>query len=130
MCILEQTPDPPPRIHAISSVQIEAMPGLEDRLRWFYGELLGLESTAGENGNLVFHSKRLQLVVALKPDARSSPMRRRLVLEIPSLDRMREQLDELQMVYEWYEGMAFTERRIFLLDPGENRIELKQVWVF
>ena len=41
---------------------------------------------------------------------------------------MRERLEELRIPYEWYEGLGLTDKRIYLLDPARNRIELKQVW--
>jgi len=128
MPIFEKTPDPPPRIHAIASVHIEAGRGLEDKLRWFYADLLGLESGVAEPGALHFQTGRRQLCIALGARPRSSPLRRRLVLEIPSLDQMRERLEELRIPYEWYEGLGLTDKRIYLLDPARNRIELKQVW--
>jgi hypothetical protein len=130
MPIFEKGPEPPPRIQAISHVRIEARPGMEAVLHSFYAHLLGMMPVEGERGTVCFQTKRLQLRILLTPEALGSPMRRRLVLEIPSLDRLREQLDELQIEYEWHEGMALTERRVFVLDPAENRVELKQTWVF
>lgn len=108
---------------------MEAKPGQEAALRTFYVDILGLEPADGEEGMVCFQTGRLRLRILITPEAIASPMRRRLVLEISSLQNLREKLDELAMAYEWYEGFAFTERRIFVLDPAENRIELKQVWI-
>jgi catechol 2,3-dioxygenase-like lactoylglutathione lyase family enzyme len=130
MPILEKSPDPPPRIHAIAHVHVQAKPGLEHRLRWFYAEVLGLEAADGEEETLCFRTKVLEFRVAITEKAQPSPMRRRLVLEIASLNEMRTKLEEIGLEYEWYEGMAFTDRRIYLLDPAGNRVELKQVWGF
>jgi catechol 2,3-dioxygenase-like lactoylglutathione lyase family enzyme len=129
MPILEKTPEPPPQIHAIAHVRVQARPGLEHKLRWFYAELLGLDAVDGEEGTLCFQTKTLQLRVMIAEGAQPSPMRRRLVLVIPSLEEMRVKFEDIDLEYEWYEGMAFTDRRLFVLDPAENRVELKQVWV-
>jgi extradiol dioxygenase family protein len=130
MSIFRKSPDPPPRIHAISNVRLEAKPGLEPEIRFFYVELLGMQHIEGEVGTVCFETERLEIRIAITPDAQPSPMRRRLILEIPSLDRMQERLEELKIPYERCWGMRFTDQRIFVLDPADNRIELKQNFPF
>ena len=128
MPIFQRTPDPPPIIHAIRHVRVEAKPEQEPSLRFFYEDVLGLGPVHDEPGMLCFETKRMRVRILLTPEAQSSRMRRRLVLVVPSLKRMRERLEELEIDYEWYTGMRFTDQRIFVLDPADNRIELKQVW--
>lgn len=128
MPLLEKSPDPPPRIQAISDIRIEAVPGLEPELRFFYTDVLGLEQVDGERGMMCFETERMRVRILITPEAQPSPIRRRLVLQIPSLQEMQMRLEELEVDYEWYSGLRFTDQRIFLLDPANNRIELKQVW--
>jgi len=128
MPLFEKSPDLPPRIHAINNVRLEAKPGTEPQLHFFYVDVLGMEPAEGEPGMVLFQTQRMQVRILLTPEAQPSPMRRRLVLEVPSLERMQEQLEELEIEYEWYHGLAYTDQRIFLLDPADNRVELKQVW--
>ncbi len=126
----QDAPEPPPKIQAISNVRMEAKPELEPELRDFYEALLGLPPAEGEAGSVCFETERLQIQIRLTPDAQPSPMRRRLVLQVPSLEKMEEHLQEAGVPYEFRRGMQFTDQRIFLLDPADNRIELKQTWPF
>ncbi|MBN1347269.1 MAG: hypothetical protein JXQ73_31555 [Phycisphaerae bacterium] len=130
MSIFERPPDPSPRIQAISDVRIEARPELKGDLHFFYVELLGLEAVEGEPGMLCFQTDRLRVHVLMTPEAQPSPMRRRLVLEVPSLDRMAGKLEEEDIDYDRYRGLRLTDQRIFVLDPADNRVELKQPWPF
>ena len=88
-----------------------------------------MEPAEGERGMVLFQTQRMQVRILLTPEAQPSPMRRRLVLEVPSLERAQEQLEELGIEYEWYHGLTYTDQRIYLLDPADNRVELKQVWL-
>jgi catechol 2,3-dioxygenase-like lactoylglutathione lyase family enzyme len=128
MPIFEEPSDPPPRIHAISDLRIEATPGLEGQLEFFYVDVLGLERVEDEPGMVCFETQRMRVRVLLTPEAQPSPIRRRAVIQVPSLERMRARLEEMGIQYEWYDGLAFTDQRIFVLDPADNRIELKQEW--
>ena len=102
---------------------------MRDALHLFYVDVLGLEPAEAERGMVCFQTKRMQVRFLLTLEAQPSPMRRRLVLQIPSLQRMRDRLEEFEIDYEWYNGMSFTDQRIFVLDPADNRIELKQLWL-
>lgn len=107
---------------------MEAGPGVAEELTFFYADVLGLEPVDGERGTLCFETQRMQVRFVITPDAEPSPMRRRLVLQISSLERMRGRLDEFEVNYEWHQGMQYTDRRIDVLDPADNRIELRQSW--
>ena len=101
---------------------------MQAQLRSFYIDALGLEPVEGEPGMVCFQTQRMQVRILITLDAQPSPMRRRLVLQIPSLERMRERLEEFEIDYQWYEGLSFTDQRIFVHDPADNRVELKQLW--
>ena len=117
-------------MQAIRDVRVEAKPGLEGDLHFFYVEMLGLEPSEGEPGMLHFCTDKLRLRVLLTPEAQPSPMRRRLVLEIPSLGRMADKLEEEGIPHEWYRGLTLTDQRIFVLDPADHRVDLQQAWPF
>jgi hypothetical protein len=130
MSIFERAPEPLPRIQAINDVRIEAKPSDQGDMHFFYVEILGLEAVNDEPGMLCFQTERLSVRVLLTPEAQPSPMRRRLILEIPSLHAMAEKLAELGFEAEWYRGLRLTDQRLFVLDPAGNRVELKQTWPF
>lgn len=130
MPLFEKSPSPPPRIQAISDIRVEAIPGLELELRFFYVDVLGLRQVEAEAGMLCFEAEVLRVRVLVTAEAQPSPMRRRLVLQIPSLQEMQERLEELEVDYEWHNGLRFTDQRIFVKDPADNRVELKQIWAF
>jgi hypothetical protein len=130
MSIFERAPEPPPRIQAINDVRIEAKPSDQGDMHFFYVEILGLEGVNDEPGMLCYQTERLRVRVLLTPEAQPSPMRRRLVLEIPSLQAMAEKLTELGFEPAWYRGLRLTDQRLFVLDPAGNRVEFKQTWPF
>ncbi len=122
--------EPETRIQAIAHVRMEAPPGIEADLIRFYQEVCRLEPAPPERGMLAFRAERLQLHIRITPDAQPSRMRRKLILDVPSLQKLSEQLSELDIRYEWYRGMRFTDQRIFAYDPADNLIEFKQTWRF
>lgn len=122
--------EPETRIQAIAHVRMEARPGLEGELTHFYQEICRLDPAPAEQGLLAFRAERLQLQIRITPDAQPSRMRRKLILDVPSLQKLSEQLDEEGIRYEWHRGLRFTDRRVYAFDPADNRIEFKQTWSF
>jgi extradiol dioxygenase family protein len=118
-----------PRLQAIQNVVIEAGPDLADHLREFYGQLVGLREAVDDDrtDRLCFQSGQLQLQIQLRATARPNCCDRRATVEVPSLEELRRHLDERKLAYECYQGLAFTEQRVFVLDPAGYRIEFKQV---
>ena len=121
-----------PHLHAIQDVVLEAGSDLVDQLREFYGQLVGLREAVDDDrpDRLCFQSGQLQLQILLRVIARPNRCDRRATLEVPSLEELRCQLDERKLPYECYQGLAFTEQRVFVVDPAGYRIEFKQVWPF
>lgn len=119
-----------PHIHAVGDVTMECPPGREDGLRRFYGEIIGLrEIPDGEaSGGLAFMAHQRQVVVRFRPNAATSPMRRRLVVVVDSLEETGERLREIGVTWRRHFGMGVGDQRLIIIDPGGNRIELKQVW--
>jgi extradiol dioxygenase family protein len=119
----------PARIEAVEQVQLEASVTRADELRWFYGELLGLTAVAGPTTDgLRFRSDRLFLHIRLSHHPQLEPIAVRAVLLVPSLAAAAESLAQREIPFVRMSGLNATERRLSLLDPGGNRVELKQAW--
>lgn len=121
----------PSRIQAVDHVNMEAPLGVEDGLRWFYGEVVGLEEIPPARGTepvLCFRSGNLELRIRLLPRPNVDPMDGRLTLMVQFLSEAKRLLDERHVSYEPLHGLDWTDRRVSLLDPGGNRVELKQQW--
>ena len=121
------------RILAIDHVRLEARPGIEEALRWFYGEIGGLEPVPPDPdsvGRLCFKSGRLELSINLVAQPRIEPVATRVTILVPSLDEAAAMLDEHLLRYQRISGIMFTDRRLAVLDPAGNRVELKQEWPY
>ena len=121
----------PSRIQAVDHVNIEAPPEVAQELRWFYGELAELDeipSVPGAETLLRFRSGDLEVRVRLVSDPDVDPMDQRLAIAISSLFGAKQLLEERHIAWEEFRGFGWTDRRLALLDPGGNRVELKQQW--
>lgn len=124
----------PPRILAIDDVRLTAPPGAFDGIRSLYVELLGLEEvTAEAAGVLVLRGlprSGPRLIVELLEQVADKPMRRQAVLQVKTLTPYADVLTERRIPFEWSSGWFFFDRRLGLLDPGGNWIELVASHVF
>ena len=122
------------RIHAVDHVEIEAPLGSRDDLRWFYGEVAGLEELeeatvcAGDSTELRFKSARLELRVRLVADPDVDPVALRLTVFVRSLSEVAGLLEERGHVYERSSGIMYTDRRLLMHDPAGHRVALKREW--
>ena len=119
------------RIVAVDHVILEAPPEAENELRWFYGELATLDEVvaAAEWGRqIVFKSLRIELRIHLRENPRVDPIVCRLTVRVPLLDEVIEQLEDRKIEFVPISGIRWTDRRITLLDPGGNRVELRKDW--
>ncbi|HEY3246589.1 MAG TPA: VOC family protein [Phycisphaerae bacterium] len=121
-------------VQAVDNVHLEAPPQCADDLRWFYADLVGLEcveeALAGAGSILRFRSERIELHLRLTPEPQLEPVACRAVLLVPSLAAAAERLSERKIAFVRINGIQYTDRRLSLLDPGGNRIELKQAWLY
>lgn len=118
------------QIIAIDRVAMEAPPAARERLIWFYRDLVGLtfvEDTLNQE-RLRFKSAELELRVLLRDEPRLEQSRRRAVVSVECLETTIAVLDEERIPYQGLSGLNGTDRRVALLDPGGNRVELKQEW--
>jgi catechol 2,3-dioxygenase-like lactoylglutathione lyase family enzyme len=123
------------RVQAIDHVDLEAAPGSQAALRWFYSELAGLACVEDSDGEaavplLRFRSERIELRIRLVERPHLEPVAGRVVLLVASLARAVELLTEQKMAFTRISGIQYTDRRLSLLDPAGNRVELKQAWPY
>lgn len=119
------------RILAVEHVNLEAPPGLNEDLTWFYSEVAGLDPM-GDVGvdapRLRFKSARIEMRIRIKNNPRIDPVACRATILVRCLSETIEQLVERRIASEPLCGLAFMDRRIAVLDPAGNRVELKQEW--
>ncbi len=119
----------PSRILAVDHVNIEASPGLEGALRWFYGEVALLDEVPWpieDSAGLCFRSERIELRLHSVENPRIAAVATRVTIAVPSLSFAAEQLDERRVRYERLSGFGVTDRCLQTLDPAGNRAELRQ----
>ncbi len=118
------------RIQAVRHISLEAPIGSEEDLRWFYGEVAGLEEVPGdgEDSRLCFKSEHIELQVHLSAQPRVEPIERRLTIAVSSLSEAAAQLAERRVGYEHISGLLFTDNRLESRDPAGHRIVLRQGW--
>jgi catechol 2,3-dioxygenase-like lactoylglutathione lyase family enzyme len=120
----------PSQIIAVDNIEMEALPSARDRLMWFYRDLVGLtfiEDTLNFDC-LRFRSALLELRIVLSERARVEAVRRQALVSVRSLEDTARVLEEESIHFEQIRGWNWTDRRLSLLDPGGNRVELKQEW--
>jgi len=122
------------RILAVEHISLESPPGLEGEHRWFYGELAELEEVVREKqaGHplLVFFSRPIELRIRITPEPDIRSTKTSVVILVSSLSTAMGQCRERRIDYIRLSGIDSTDRRIQLLDPGGNRVELKQYWPY
>ena len=119
----------PSHIIAVDHVNIEARLGLEDELRWFYGEVAMLEERPDDASGLdplCFKSERIELRIQLLDTPHVDPVVCRVTIAVPSLDEAAELLADRRRHFEKLTGVLFSDRRLDTLDPAGNRVMLKQ----
>ena len=119
----------PSRIQAVDHVNIEAPLGLEESLRWFYGEVAQLDevpSGTAAPARLCFESEQIELRIRLVERPEIEAVACRVTLTVPSLEDTAERLAERSLPCEHQSGIAVTDRRLQALDPAGNRVEFKQ----
>ena len=121
------------RLHKVDHVELEAPPGLEEELQWFYAEVSKLEALSSDHTEapqLCFRAAQVELRVRLVERPRIDPIKCRVTLLVPSIAEVAELLDERSVQYQKLTGFMYTDRRILTSDPAGNRVELKQEWPF
>lgn len=120
----------PSQINALERIVLEAPEGVDRELAWFYGDLVGLTPVSADVGAgvLEFRSARVELRIEIRSDPRIEPRRRRALISVGSLEWVIQELAERRVAYTRISGLDWADRRVSLLDPAGNRVELKQEW--
>ena len=129
----------PSQIVAVDHVELEGSPAAESDLLWLYAEMVGLARMeswpAGEGDDpegfgprLRFRSGNIELRYHLRPDPETESVACRLTVAVPSLAFLESVLQERSWEYQRIRGLGHTDRRLSMLDPAGNRIEIKQDW--
>jgi len=125
----------PCRLIAVDHVELEAEPQREADLLWFYGELIGLRLTEGDQSGdtqqtrtLRFRSDRWELRVRLVASPAIEAIACRACFEVRNFAAIRDALDEKRWEYEYVRGLRYTERHLSLLDPAGNRVIIRRHW--
>lgn len=117
------------QIIAVDDIELESKADARDELIWFYAQLIGLHDATEENAEaLRFRSHEFELRIRLVPEPKLEPLHVRLHLWVASLSAIKTELRDRRIAFEEHHGITGTDRRIHLLDPGGNRVEIRQGW--
>jgi hypothetical protein len=117
----------PPRILAISDVRLAGDPSMKVALSQFYHDWLGLVAVdAREQEMLRFRGHprsgpQLAFIPAARPDR---AIRRQAAIQVADLPAITSLLADRKCALEWSRGWFGFDRRLSVLDPCRNRIEL------
>ena len=120
----------PSQIQAVDHIRMQAHPQASGPLIRFYRDLAGLEllEAGSDSAELRFRSGQIELRIALLDDALVEAAACRAVVSVHCLDHVADILEAERIEFQRLSGMNWTDRRLSLLDPGGNRVELKQEW--
>ena len=117
------------RIQAVDHVNIESPCGLDEALRWFYTEIAELQEQpldAGLCPGICFRSVRIELRIRYSDEPQIESVDCRVILGVNSVDEASERLTERKTPFQRLSGLSMSDRRIQVLDPAGNRVELRQ----
>lgn len=119
----------PPRLLAIDDVYLTGPVSSRDALVEFYLTLMGFERGEGDDraDRLLFRGvprSGPRLIVDLLDEPADKPLRRQALVQVDELGRYAEALAERRVEYGWTRGWFFFDRRIGVLDPAGNWLEL------
>jgi len=118
------------RFEKVEDVELEASLASREALRWFYEELLELDPDAAvqDDRRMAYRSGGIRLTIHLNSNPQTEPIDHRVTVRVNSLEEIVRQLEERRIGYERVSGLDHTDRLLSVLDPGGNRVALRQVW--
>ena len=124
-----------PRILAVGDVRLYAPARAQAEVKSFYWEFLGLDWASEPVGTdeIAFRAHPRsgpRLIVKIVDHPPAPTLRRAVQIQVASLADCRERLLENGFLFDGSRGWSFYDRRLTVLDPGENRVELVAVHSF
>lgn len=117
-----------PRILAIRDVRLIASPTVSTEVESFYTQRLRLERVRPPEPDLFmfrgYPASGPRLLIRLTDDPPRGETRRVATLQVGSLKDVVEQLTEVGWDFEFTHGLSFFDRRVSMLDPAGNRLNL------
>jgi catechol 2,3-dioxygenase-like lactoylglutathione lyase family enzyme len=118
-----------PRILAIDDVHLWSPPAAMEETQDFYVDLLGFDVLPRDgSGQAVRFRGRPRsgpkLVISLGVAPESTPARRQVLIQVADLTGFAASLGERGVSYEEVQGWSFYDRRLTMLDPAGNRVEV------
>ncbi|UCF34178.1 MAG: hypothetical protein JSV78_02515 [Phycisphaerales bacterium] len=121
------------RIQAVDHIHIEATLECAEELRWFYGELAGLEEVQEDGVEatvLRFRSAQVEIHIHLVEEPEIETVDERVTVAVPSFAAVKQELQERRVPFQLIRGVTWTDQRLSLLDPAGNRVALRREWPF
>jgi hypothetical protein len=118
-----------PCILAVNDVHLFASLAVAGAITAFYTELIALDPLPNESTDcrLAFYGyprSGPRLFVDLLEHPPVPPQKRQLAVQVASLFELEQLLIDRAIPCEWSRGWSYYDRRLFVQDPAENRVEL------
>lgn len=116
---------PPVRILAVDDVRLPTLAGLERKLDAFYVELLAFERDVSERRSIAYHAEKHRICLEVVEALAARDDYRPIGIEVPSIQALREKLDELEIEYEWQHSITPGMHQILIQDPAGNWLSIQ-----
>jgi len=118
-----------PRILAIDDVHLWSPPNALEETQGFYVDLLGFDRIPEDTGAEAMRFRGRprsgpKLVIRLGADPQAAPARRQVLIQVADLVGFAASLGERGISYEEVQGWSFYDRRLTMLDPAGNRVDV------
>lgn len=118
-----------PRILAIDDVHLWSPSAAVKETRGFYVDLLGFDPLPADTGGEAMRFRGWprsgpKLVIRLGTDPATAPARRHVLIQVADLVECAATLGERGICFEEVHGWSFHDRRLTMLDPAGNRVEV------
>jgi catechol 2,3-dioxygenase-like lactoylglutathione lyase family enzyme len=117
------------RISGVDHVQLAGPPGCEDRARWFFAEVLGMEELVKPpalqaRGGVWFRCGAHQLHIGIEPDFRPA-QKAHPAFRVEDLAALKTRLRDAKVAFQ-EDALLPEAERIYVDDPFGNRLEFLQ----
>ncbi|MBD1843437.1 VOC family protein [Cyanobacteria bacterium FACHB-63] len=116
-------------INTINHIQITSPPDVEEEMRFFYNDVLGLPEfpkpeVLQPNGGAWYQLGEIQLHISTEKDARNYASKRHICFQVRDLSAFQQHLaaHQISIIPDGQPIEGYD--RFYLRDPGGNRIEI------